>query len=181
MQKNLPLRGGRKRGLTLLTVAVLVVLGGIALWMLSARNVLPESWWAAVGATFTVVGVILASLQVQPPAFLRSEDIGQASSPTSVSSRRKGTLVIRAGKQLCGSTVELCGGFEVTSERADFAANIVERRTGGVVEYVGVFPSVVPGNYTARLDGNTLAARVTVSSGRTAEIDWRHVHGTTNQ
>jgi len=180
MQKNLPLRGGRKRGLILLMVAVLAVLGGIALWMLSTKNVLPESWWAAVGATSTVVGVILAFAQVQPPAFLRSEGTGQASSPASISGRRKGVLVVRAGKSLCGSTVELRGGFEVTSQHTDFAANIVERRTGRGVEYVGVFSSLAPGNYTARIDGSDLAARVTISSGRTAEIDWRHVHGTTN-
>ena len=178
MQKNLSLRRRRRRGVAFLMVVMLVVLGGIVLWALSVRNVLPESWWTAVGATFTVAGVILAFMQLVPK---RGGGVGKTFSPTLVSSGRKGTLIVRTGGQLCGSTVELCSGFKATSQCVDFAANIVERRTDGIVEYVGVFPSLESGNYTARVDGSDFVARVTVSGGRTAEIDWRRFHGVTSR
>ena len=173
MQKSLPSRRGRRRGLALLAIAALIILGGIVPWILTTRNVLPESWWGAVGATFTVVSVILTYTQLR-----RSKNTERASTAP-VSSRRKGGLIVRASRQLCGSTVELCRGFETATRGADFAANIVERKTNGVAEYIGEFPPLEPGNYTACVHESALMAKVTVSSGHTAEIDWKHIHGTT--
>lgn len=61
---TLPIRGRPKLPSIFLVIAALIVLGGIALWILNVRGVLPESWWTAIGATFTVVGAVSALVQL---------------------------------------------------------------------------------------------------------------------
>jgi hypothetical protein len=74
-------------------------------------------------------------------------------------------------KYLCGTTINLCCGFDAPSLHADAAANVIEQYAG----YVADFYELEPGNYTIYIDSHGPTARVTIYAGRVTEIDWRYI------
>jgi len=158
-----------KQHFILITLAAFVFLCGITLWILGGKDILPESWWTAMGTTFTVIGAL------SPTVFMAWSPSHSQKNQTDSLNKRKGNLIVRTSKVLCGSTVNLCFGFDSAALCADLATNIVEHRIDATtVEYIGEIRQLEPGNYIVYVDGNGPKAKVTVVGGHTAEIDWRY-------
>jgi hypothetical protein len=173
--KPLPYRG------VFLAIALLVTTCGIVLWLLSIGHVIADSWASIIGAFFTVVGAVIALLQLFAPSLFSSPPVvhGKASSPALVKStgtrqllrKSKGMLRIHGNEQLRGTTINICRGFDVPFLRTDLAANIVER----LGEYGAEFYDLEPGNYTIYTDSHESVAKVTIYTGRITEVDWRNL------
>jgi len=167
----------------------LIIVGAI-IWILNIEDVIKGPWSSILGVIFTVLSAVLTLLQWHLQTTLRML-------PTSVASpvqatkenqqghstqiedivprvnRHKGALIVYTKKNMRGATINLNYGFDVVSSKTHLASNVVERKRNSHIVFVGTFPSLDPGNYTAHTSLRQLVAKVTVLPGQITEIDWR--------
>jgi hypothetical protein len=179
----------RMKGLLILIAILLIV--GTGAWLLNICGILQGPWSNIFGALSTILGLILGFLQW----YSQSSSVIPSTSMTSTQraldsehrvgtqlivenilkpSKNRATLVVYTGKHLRGETINLSCGFETLHLKTYAATNIVERKIHGQTTFVGIFPSLEPGNYIVHDDSRKLLSKVTVTLGHITEIDWRH-------
>ncbi|HZO70854.1 MAG TPA: hypothetical protein VFB60_01550 [Ktedonobacteraceae bacterium] len=172
----------RMKGMLILVAIFLVV--GAGVWILNIYGILQGPWSNIFGVISTILGLILGllrwyaqSVSVMTPAPIspiQKKHVQLIDGSTLNPPKNRATLIVYAGKHLRGTTINLSYGFDTLHLKTYAATNIVERRICGQTAFVGIFPSLEPGNYIAHDDSRKLMSKVTVISGHIAEIDWRH-------
>jgi hypothetical protein len=81
-----------------------------------------------------------------------------------------GALVLYTGPELAGQEVEVSPQGE---DRTRVHTAVHEREVMGRVVFAGVFPDLPEGQYRIWTDEPSRVAKVTIVSGRVAEVDWR--------
>jgi hypothetical protein len=141
-----------------------------------------------LGIVFTLLGVLIAFLQWQPQSRfeVQAQTRGvsfdkqgglcfyeQIEGMAPGISKIKGAIVVYTNKDLRGSTVNLSFGFHSSTPKVDVASSVIGRKRNRSTIYLTVFSSLEPGNYTIYTDSQEFVTRVSVLSGRVAEVDWR--------
>ena len=167
-----------------MTISIIAV--GTIFWILNIEEVIKGSWSSVIAAVFTVLGVLLALLQwytqlfpdhpvapVSPLPYVQSHLVPQIEGLNLGIDEQKGALIVKASKHLRGATIHLCRGFDPGRLKTDAASNIIEREVNGHNMFVGIFPSLEPGNYSVHARSLEYIAKITVYAGQVTEVDWQ--------
>lgn len=179
-------RGIKRKTAVLISIITFIIVVG-SLWLLSIEGVFPALWSSLIGAIFTIIAVIIALLQwdsqrsidqTNPlPTLLHQPQrrFIEVEGVDLVINKRRGALIVKVRKNMCGVTLNLSKGFDSMKQEPDFASCVVERRVGGHLAFVAIFPSLEPGNYTIHCSSPTLTTRVTIYANLIVEVDWRRL------
>lgn len=167
------------------TGLVIIFLAGVAIiWFAN----LGSAFAGALGIVFTLVGILIALLQwrLQSPIEVQvqaKEASAGKQGPQPLyeqvedvvlgTDKHKGALVVYTRKNLRGSPINVSFGFHSDPPKVDLAASVIGRRRKGSTVYLAVFSALEPGNYTVYTDARDFVIRVSISSGRVVEVDWR--------
>jgi hypothetical protein len=157
------------------------------IWILNSEGIVQGTWSTIFPVVFTVFGIILALLQWYTQASPRSAapsllpPVPRNQTTNHKPDRGvdlglndgKGALIVYTNRCLRGTTINPASGFNMDSLRHQLAANVVQRNGQRHHLFVGVFPSLEPGNYTVHFKARQRVAKVIVPPGYAVEIDWR--------
>src|SRR5579859_101568 len=178
-------RSPQRQQIKLAFVAILLILVGTVIWILSRGS---GPWSSIVSITFPVLGPLVALLQWHSQSADEANTTGIIPSARKSSlhifpkqvvdnnasvSEERGALIVHGRRSLQGATVNLGRGFSTVNLKTHFASNVIEHDKNGLTVFTSVFPSLEPGNYTAHVNSGQLLAKVTIHPGQIAEIDWR--------
>lgn len=181
-------RQQNKKHSIFLAIAILLAIVGIAVWVLNIVGIIAGPWSSIFGAFFTVLGAILALLQLLPRSF-REAPVRLADSSITTQQQKDhpiqlegvilcadeqhGALVVYVKRYLRGSTINLSRGYNSVDLRIDGASSVVGRKKRGREVFVGVFPALESGIYTVYSESREFMAKTSIHAGQVTEMDWQ--------
>lgn len=162
-------------------ITLFFLIGAGAAWILSTQSIISNAWATSLGATFSILGVVVAFFQWVLP--LPSSD---AKTPAVAGKSSYIQEIFR--QQISDQLAAGHGALIVYEKRGNVGknihadinqANIVERTIDGHPLVAAVFRNLEPGNYHVRqehypaYDLRNKSKTITVPSGDAAEVDWR--------
>src|SRR5690242_5542337 len=133
-QQKPPRRQGLFQKRFLLLGILLLLIGGVIVWILNAVGLLMGPWSSILLIVFTGLGVTIPLLQwwwpspvgivfaAQSPSFVQQR-LSSIQAHLGVS-KRKGALIVKTEKALRGATIHLYRGFDRDDLHPDMASNI---------------------------------------------------------
>lgn len=182
-------RPGQRRKI-FISVAVFMIMGGAIVCVLNILGYVQGPWSSIFGVFATVLGIVFT---IPQGTLASSENPLLSSNLVEIAANQplrrdieihgislglgenRGALIVKVNRQLCGSTIILCYGFDNVSLIAHLATNVEKYRIDGHSVFAAIFPSLEPGNYTVYIDSQEYRSKETIYAGWISVINWQKV------